>query len=86
MSDEEKKDAAVTSGTDGTQTGATSGTGNGKDGAGNDGDLSKESPAELARIIADLRKKTRRPARSSASWNRLRRSGRRHKRKQTRNA
>lgn len=34
----------------------TSGKGDSKDGAGNDGDLSKESPAELARIIADLRK------------------------------
>jgi hypothetical protein len=56
MADEEKKDAAGTSGTDGSQTGATSGTGDGKDGAGADSDLSKESPAELARIIAELRK------------------------------
>lgn len=56
MSDEEKNNAADTSGTDGTQTGATSGTGDGTSGAGTDSDLSKESPAELARIIAELRR------------------------------
>jgi seryl-tRNA synthetase len=50
------EDDPKTPGADADQTGATSGTGDGKDGAGTDSDLSKESPAELARIIAELRK------------------------------
>jgi hypothetical protein len=56
MDEEKKQDAAGTSGTDGTQTGTTPGAGDGNSGAGTDSDLTKESPAELARIIAELRK------------------------------
>lgn len=56
MSDEKDKLDPTKSGTEADQTGATSGTGDGKDSAGADSDLSKESPAELARIIAELRK------------------------------
>jgi hypothetical protein len=57
MANEDKDTtAAGTSGTDGMQPGTTPGAGDGKDGAGHEGDLSQQSPAELAKIIADLRR------------------------------